>query len=494
MRRRAGGIVVAAAAALVGLFVWPAGAQSPPVGPPTVPPSATPATAIGTLTDGGPTLGFSGTIDNPTPLPLVDVPIPVVCAGPCKEFTFLNQSTQPFLVAIHNTLDLHSDNFNADDGFDLYVYDPNGKLVASQNGIGADGQSVTVSPPLPGTYTIVVTITYAEDPNTAYVGEVRQEPGTSPASSSCTDTTIGGVTDPCFLLPVLQAVPAYGLAVTGLPPVASTPLGFPFPVSAPTSNSCYADESFGLDNPSPSGIENPTTRCLRFTSDIRNTGAGTLEVQIPWLTTDGSGAPQSGFLPGECNAQQVVFTASGTSAVRPAGTCEFHPEHAHFHYKNLVSFTLYNLNSTGVGTQVGSALKESFCLSDDDYFGYGTSGANGPRQFVGQPGCNVPSQVSAPSGTSGSGGVQVVEGMSPGWGDVYTWDTPDQYIDITHVPAGTYDLIEETNPAGAILVGGGATQQQTCALTQLQLTATTVKMLSTSGAGGVACPDATAAG
>lgn len=492
MRRRAGGIVVAAAAALIGLVCWPAGAQTPPVGPPTVPPSATPATAIGTLTDGGPTLGFSGVIANPTPLPLVDVPVPVVCAGPCKEFTFLNQSTQPFLVAIHNTLDLHSDNFNADDGFDLYVYDPSGKLVASQNGIGADGQSVTVSPPLPGTYTIVVTVTYVEDPNTAYVGEVRQESGsnwTSPASS-CTNTTIGKVTG-CFDLPVLQAVPAYGLAVTGLPPVASTPLGFPFPVSAPTSNSCYADESFGLDNPSPSGIENPTTRCLRFTSDIRNTGAGTLEVQIPWLTTDASGTPQSGFLPGECNAQQVVFTSSGASATRPAGTCEFHPEHAHFHYKNLVSFTLYNLNSAGgVGTQVGTALKESFCLSDDDYFGYGTGTANGPRQFVGQPGCNVPSQVATPS-AGGSGGVQVVEGMSPGWGDVYTWDTPDQYIDITHVAPGTYDLIEETNPAGALLVGGGPGEQQTCALTQLQLTATSVKTLPTPGGGPYQCPGST---
>lgn len=486
MRRRAGGIVVAAAAALVGLFAWPAGAQSPPVGPPTVPPSATPATQIGTLTDTGPVLTFSGAIANPTPLPLVDSPIPVVCAGPCKEFTFLNNSTHPFLVAIHNTLDLHSDAFNADDGFDLYVYDPSGSLVASQNGIGADGQSVTVSPPAQGTYTIVVTVTYVEDPNTAYVGEVRQEAGSNWAAASCTSGTIGGVTSDCFLLPTLQAVPAYDLAVTGLPPVASTPVGFPFPVNVPTTNSCYADESLGLDNPSPSGIENPTTRCLRFTSDIRNTGAGTLEVQIPWLTSDGSGAPQSGFLPGECKAQQVVFTSSGTSATRPAGTCEFHPEHAHFHYKNLVSFTLY----TPSGTQVGTALKESFCLSDDDYFGYDTPGPNGPRQFVGQPGCNVPSDVSAPAGTGGSGGVHVVEGISPGWGDVYTWDTPDQYIDITHVPAGTYDLIEETNPAGELLVGG--TLQQTCAMTPLTLTATSV----TAGTpvDSVTCPGTTTTG
>jgi hypothetical protein len=62
----------------------------------------------------------------------------------------------------------------------------------------------------------------------------------------------------------------------------------------------------------------------------------------------------------------------------------------------------------------------------------------------------------------------VTEGITPGWGDVYTWDTPDQYIDVTHVPTGTYDVVEETNPGGAILVAGPA---QTCSVTKIQLTA-----------------------
>ncbi|HVA75520.1 MAG TPA: hypothetical protein VNF71_13260 [Acidimicrobiales bacterium] len=487
MRRRAGGIVVAGAAALVALFAWPAGAQSPPVGPPTVPPSPTPAAAIGTLSGSNPPLHFSGAVGNPTPLPLVDSPVPPVCVAPCKEFTFVNASSGTFLVALQNTVTGPGGTFNADDGFDLYVYDPSGSLVAAGNGIGANGQSVEVSSPVPGTYTIVVTVTYAEDTDAAYTGEVRLESGSTwaPPAPSC-NTTVGSTTG-CFELPVLQAVPAYDLAVSGLPPVASTPLGFPFPVNAPTSNSCYADETFGLDNPSPSGVENPTTRCLRFTSDVRNTGAGALEVQIPWLTSSGSGVPQSGFAPGECQTQQVVFTTSGAPVTRSGGGCEFHPEHGHFHYKNLISFTLYNVAADGgVGTAVGSGLKESFCLSDDDYFGYGTTGPNGSRQFVGQPGCNVPSDIGIPAGTggsSGSGGAYVVEGISPGWGDVYTWDTPDQYIDISHVAPGIYDLVEETNPANALLVAGPT---QTCALTQLQLTATSVKTLSTDP--NITCP------
>ena len=75
------------------------------------------------------------------------------------------------------------------------------------------------------------------------------------------------------------------------------------------------------------------------------------------------------------------------------------------------------------------------------------------------------------------------EGVTPGWGDVYTWDTPDQFIDITTVPAGTYDLVMETNPMGTLLVAGPL---KTCALTRLTLTATSVKAISTQAV--IACP------
>ena len=67
--------------------------------------------------------------------------------------------------------------------------------------------------------------------------------------------------------------------------------------------------------------------------------------------------------------------------------------------------------------------------------------------------------------------------------DVYTWDTPDQYVDVTTVPPGTYDLVEETNPNGALLVAGSP---KTCAVTQLQLTADSVKAISSQSS--VTCP------
>jgi hypothetical protein len=449
-----------------------AGASStPPLGSPVVPPSPTKPVAIGTVRPAEPILTFSGAVTNPTPLPLVNEPIPVVCAAECKEFTFTATTTMPFLVAIHGTVTGPNGTFNPNDGFDLYLYGPTGRLVDAANGIGADGQSIAVNKPTPGTYTIVVTFTYAEDPTAAYLGEVRLMSGTTWQPAGCTRTIVGGVRG-CFELPVLQAVPAYDLAVSGLPPIASTPLGFPLPLMPGTPTSCYADETLGLADPSVGQLQNPTTRCLRFTSNVRNVGAGTLEVRLPWVKSDGT----SGFVPGGCNAEQLVVTSRGEQAVRPAGPCEFHAAHGHFHYKDLIGYSLYQDAGGLPGQRVGTSAKESFCLADDEYFGFGTAGPNGARGFVGQPGCNIPSDTS-------NGNVFVTMGVTPGWGDVYTWDTPDQFIDITNTPAGTYDLVMETNPHGSLLVAGSA---QTCSLTRLTLTADAVHVDATQAS--ITCP------
>ena len=447
-----------------------------------VPPSANPPASVGTLSPSHGVLVFSGEVDNPTPLPVVGPPMPAACASECKEFQFTTATTQPFLVAIKNTVTGPNGTFNPNDGFDLYLYGPDGALVGQANGIGANGQSLTVSRAVLGTYTIVVSVAYAEDPKAAYTGEVRlmTSPWWSPPPPTC-GITVGGKNG-CFELPDLRALPPYDLTTAGLPPAPSSPLGFPFPTTVSTPTSCYADESLSLENPSPATLAQPALRCLRFTSDVQDLGAGALEVRLPWLSTGGSqGGPASGFVPGQCQAQQVVLTSSGQQVTRPAGPCEFHPAHAHFHYKDLVSYSLHRLDTSGgIGAPVAKSQKESFCLADDDYFGFATPGPNGPRTYVGQPGCNVPSNLQ-PSG--GSENSYVVEGITPGWGDVYTWDTPDQYVDVTTVPPGTYDLVEETNPDGVLLVAGSA---KTCAVTQLQLTANSVKTISSQSS--VTCP------
>ena len=412
----------------------PARAATGPVGS-----GATPVANGAPLGTANPVLTFSGSFETPTPLPVVSDPDPTVCAFDCQLWTLNVGTTEPFLVSIKNP----SGSMN--DGLNLYVYDPSGQEVGSSTGVGANGQAVAVTPSATGEYTIAVTITYQYDPTLDYLGEARLMTPPSWNVPSCAT--------PCPLLPQLRPLPPTDFHVSGIPPVASTPLGFPFPVDVPTPTSCYLDET----------ADRGATRCLRFTSSVENDGAGLLHLNVSWI-----GAGGSAFLPGECQATQIVSWSDGTTSDRPAGPCEFHAEHGHFHYRDFVSFGLYQVGGGGAtGSLVGRSLKESFCLADDDYFGFGSAGPNGPRTYSGQPGCSLPDQT-------GPDGAAIDMGVTPGWADVYTWDTPSQYIDISNVPPGLYDVIAESNPTGDLLVAGPA---HVCAKTRIRLTATAVRVL-----------------
>lgn len=398
-----------------------------------------------------PVLSWTGQMHNPAPLPMPSDPEPTVCAANCQLWSLRVATASPFLVSVHNTT------ASIDDGFNLYVYDPAGNQVASSAGIGSNGQAAVVSPTGGGDYTVAVTMTYAFDTDASYLGEARLMTEPSWTVAHCTTPA------PCPLLPDLQVLPPSDVHVQGVPPVASTPLGFPLPVDAPTGYSCYADET----------AQHGATRCLRFTSEVDNVGPGTLQLRVPWIAAAG---PSAGFVPGQCEAQQVVTYSDGSQRTRPAGSCEWHATHAHFHYRDYVEFSLHAVNADGsVGTEVASSLKESFCLADDGYFGFGTPGPNGPRRYVGQPDCNVPGTPPTPAAD-----LWVTMGNSPGWGDIYTWDTPDQYIDISATPPGTYDIQARANPAGALLLGDAG---RTCAATRIRLTPDSVQVVEA----GVSC-------
>lgn len=382
---------------------------------------------------------------NPVPLPMPSNPDPTLCAVNCQRWTLKVATSKPFLVSVRNGTD------SIDDGFNLYVYDPAGTQIASGTGIGANGQAAEVRPTGNGDYTVVITMTYAFDTDASYLGEARIMAPPTWKLPLCQSPP------PCPVLPALEALPPSDVHVDGVPPVASTPLGFPFPVDASTGFSCYADEI----------VQTGVTRCLRFTSEVDNVGLGTLQLRIPWVAAS-SGS--SGFVPGLCQAQQIITYTDGSTRTRPAGGCEYHATHAHFHYRDYVEFSLRAVNADGtVGHEVAASLKESFCLADDGYFGFGTAGPNGPRRYVGQPDCNVPGLPAVPDPD-----VWVTMGNSPGWGDIYTWDTPDQYIDISTTPPGVYQLEAQANPTGALLLDGVT---RSCAATRINLTADSVQVL-----------------
>jgi hypothetical protein len=391
-----------------------------------------------------PVLTFSGAFENPTPLPMISDPDPTVCAIDCQEWLLNVQTTAPFLVSIKNPTG------SIEDGLNLYVDDPSGQQVGSSEGVGSNGQAVAVHPSTNGRYRVIVTVTYQYDQKVRYLGEARLMASPSWTTPGCSS---------CELLPRLKPMPPTDFHVDGIPPAASTPLGFPFPFDIPTGNSCYTDETASTG----------ALRCLRFTSSVRNVGSGNLRLQLPWIAPGASGA-QSGFVPGGCEATQVVDRTRGAPVTRSAGPCLYHPQHAHFHYRNFVSFDLYRVNGGAISKRPTAhlrSLKESFCLADDDYFGFGTPGPNGPRNYSGQPGCNFPA-------TADEHGAWVEMGMTPGWADVYTWDTPSQYIDITNVSPGVYDVVTKTNPSGDLLVAG---PKHICARTRIKLTASSVKVI-----------------
>ena len=493
-----GRVRTAAAAAVLVVLGGPAGvalaagvpiapASGLPGSPPVTPASTAPAQPLGTVAASHPILHFGAEL--PASAPIVNNPEPLVCSVGCWEYTFgVPARSASVLVSVKSTVTGPDNSFNADEGFDLYVYGPSNQLAGAANGIGANGQAVELTSPTAGRYSIVVTYAYAYDTASGFDGEVRLMSGHSwkPARATC-GLTVSGVKG-CFDLPRLQAVPAYDFTTGGVPPVPSSPLGFPFPVTLPLPTSCYADEMVGLDNLQVTHANNPTLKCLRFTTDIQNVGAGPLTAQIPVAGVASDGQVQVGYVPGQCSAYQLVSRPDGAPVSRPAGPCEFHLEHAHFHYNDLLLYALYKAGSGNqLGKQVGVSQKESFCLTDDDYFGYGTAGPNDPRQDVGQPDCNLPRQASAPTPGQPGTGTFVTEGMQPGWGDVYTWDTPDQYIDVTNLQSGVYDVVEETNPTGAILVAG---PPHTCAMTQIKVTVSsssdTVQQLKTVPS--ISCP------
>lgn len=94
----------------------------------------------------------------------------------------------------------------------------------------------------------------------------------------------------------------------------------------------------------------------------------------------------------------------------------FDPCHGHYHY---TGFAEYRLRRTD-GTLAVLGHKIGFCLEDIEQW---DPNASPNRRYD----CNY-------------------QGIQKGWADVYTEDTPCQWIDVTGLAAGNYTLEMETNP------------------------------------------------
>lgn len=163
---------------------------------------------------------------------------------------------------------------------------------------------------------------------------------------------------------------------------------------------------------------------LRFSLAVSNRGRWPLELESRPADTDTTRA----------EAWQCVswLTTRGCLERRKVGVLAWHPSHEHFHYQDFASYELRRLrsgrvdwSSEGLVTRRG---KVSYCLT------------NGPEDQ------RVEQDPLGPNPAYVCGRWVGVQGISPGFIDIYDWALPGQFVPLEGVPNGRYALTVTINP------------------------------------------------
>jgi hypothetical protein len=243
------------------------------------------------------------------------------------------------------------------------------------------------------------------------------------------------------LLPNLKTVPPYELTfaapanfLNGLyPPDTVNP---PLDVAGVHPISCTPDESAPVEAGGAGAV-----RCLRLTSGPMNVGRGPFDMRFSMTEDAGDGDLDPQYLRGPIS--QVIHFADGTSELRPAGTYIFHTTHAHFHDENILTYELFRVTDSGAGRFVpaGKGVKSGFCPADQLFGEW--------DRFVQQPMGDF-GEGDTPTGSCMSPDDGVL-GLTAGWGDVYRWQRPGQYVEFDGNGDGLYVLRSTVDLGNQIL-------------------------------------------
>ena len=162
---------------------------------------------------------------------------------------------------------------------------------------------------------------------------------------------------------------------------------------------------------------------LTFDSAVSNVGAGPMLVAGRRL----------GETP-EMHVEQVVLRADGSEAAQPVDAVmryEVAESHAHWH---LMGFERYEIRRASDHALVGTSRKIGFCLSD---------------RYEARPG-GLPGQPEEAVWIEECGRgrpelVEMREGISVGWGDEYVPTLEGQYVDVTGLAPGRYEIVHRVN-------------------------------------------------
>jgi hypothetical protein len=154
---------------------------------------------------------------------------------------------------------------------------------------------------------------------------------------------------------------------------------------------------------------------LRYSAIVVNVGAGRFQLDGTRTATSGS----------DMEVAQRILDSSGTYRMQPTAARMYFAGdgHLHWHVADLESSVLERLDN---GAKVGAGAKHGFCFFDNYAFRLSLPGAPSSPFFRT---CGFDPNVSAQS-----------MGLSIGWGDMYSFQIVDQWIDITGLSPGRYRL------------------------------------------------------
>lgn len=201
--------------------------------------------------------------------------------------------------------------------------------------------------------------------------------------------------------------------------------------------SCTADEVQEAADPSRNPSPTVLVRCLRFTAGPQNAGDGHLDLRFPIL--DRAQHDRDRLV----EMTQVVHHAERSlQRERPAGTYEYHATHGHYHYADILTYELFAVRDASVDglDPVGAGHKSGFCPADQGYAAW---------DALWQPAAGtVHRQQTGDCLALGGDGAM---GLSTGWGDVYRWQRPGQFVDFSGQPDGEYVVRATVDAPGNVL-------------------------------------------
>jgi hypothetical protein len=282
--------------------------------------------------------------------------------------------------------------------FTIEVFDPEGAVAGTATNSNRFNIETFIAKPKAGSWTVRIV-----PRNAAYARFRLRAKSEGPQAKP---------TKKMLLLPNLQATPPYEFGfvapanpLNGLyPPDTVNP---PLDVLGVHPASCAVDES----------VESGAQRCLRLTTGPRNAGVGPMDLgYVP--------AEHELGLLAEGPVTQYLHWSDGSVTSRPAGTFLFHKTHAHYHFQDILDYSIHRVVRPGVLVPAGHGTKAGFSPADQ-LFADWTQFAQEEGQFV--EGASTARSVGAST-----------FGLSVGWGDVYRWQRPGQYVEFVGNGDGFY--------------------------------------------------------